>query len=140
ELFHMLNPANRTRNGTTLDRYQAEPYVIPGDVYSNAAHAGHAGWTWYTGAAGWMYRAGLESILGLKRRGESFRIDPCIPSTWSEFEIMWRVGSTRYAIHVTNPQRRCRGVAVATLDGEPADPGSLPLSSDGLTHAVEIVL
>jgi len=87
-----------------------------------------------------MYRAGLESILGLRRRGQSFRIDPCIPSTWSAFDITWRVGNARYEIHVTNPQRRCRGVAVATLDGQPADPGSIPLSSDGLTHAVQIEL
>ncbi len=140
ELFHMLNPINRTRTGGGLERYKAEPYVIPGDVYTNPAHAGRGGWTWYTGAAGWMYRVGLESILGLKRRGQMFEIDPCIPSTWSEFDISLRVGSTRYEIHVENPNRRCGGVAVATLDGEPADPASIPISSDGLTHAVQIVL
>jgi cyclic beta-1,2-glucan synthetase len=87
-----------------------------------------------------MYRVGLESILGLKRRGQVFAIDPCIPSTWSEFDISLRVGSTRYEIHVENPNRRCGGVAVATLDGESADPASIPISSDGLTHAVQIVL
>ena len=45
-------------------------------------HAGRGGWSWYTGSAGWMYRAGLESILGLRRRGETFIVDPCIPSSW----------------------------------------------------------
>ena len=140
ELFHMLNPVNRTRTGATLERYKAEPYVIPGDVYTNPAHAGRGGWTWYTGAAGWMYRAGLESILGLKRRGQVFEIDPCIPSTWNEFDISWRAGATRYEIHVANPLRRCRGVAAATLDGEPADPACIPINSDGLAHTVQIVL
>ncbi|HSD65789.1 MAG TPA: carbohydrate-binding protein, partial [Vicinamibacteria bacterium] len=64
ELFHMLNPVNHTRTAADVERYKAEPYVLAGDVFAHPAHAGRAGWTWYTGAAGWMYRAGLESILG----------------------------------------------------------------------------
>ena len=52
---------------------------MAGDVYARSPHAGRGGWSWYTGSAGWMYRAGLESILGLRRRGETFVIDPCIP-------------------------------------------------------------
>ncbi len=84
ELFHMLNPANHTRTPADVERYKTEPYVVAGDVYAHPAHAGRGGWTWYTGSAGWMYRAGLESILGLRRRGSTFEIDPCIPSSWPE--------------------------------------------------------
>src|SRR5207249_2316635 len=65
ELFHLLNPINHTRSAADVERYKAEPYVTAGDVYAHPAHAGRGGWTWYTGSAGWMYRAGLESILGL---------------------------------------------------------------------------
>ena len=82
ELFHMLNPVNHTRTAADVERYKAEPYVLAGDVFAHPAHAGRAGWTWYTGSAGWMYRAGLESILGLRRRGATFEIDPCIPAAW----------------------------------------------------------
>ena len=131
---------NRTRTGAGLERYKAEPYVIAGDVYANGPHAGRAGWTWYTGAAGWMHRAGLESILGLRRRGSVFEIDPCIPSTWNEYSISWRIGATRYDIAVVNPQRRCRGVAEATLDGHPADPRAIPIRSDGASHVLRVVL
>src|SRR3989454_4040637 len=62
ELFHLLNPINHTRSAADVERYKAEPYATAGDVYAHPAHAGRGGWTWYTGSAGWMYRAGLESI------------------------------------------------------------------------------
>ncbi len=140
ELFHMLNPVNRTRTGSALERYKAEPYVVAGDVYANSLHMGRAGWTWYTGAAGWMYRAGLESILGLRRRGMVFEIDPCIPAAWNEYSISCRFGSTRYEITVFNPDRRCRGVAEATLDGASVDARSIPIRIDGVTHHVQVVL
>jgi cyclic beta-1,2-glucan synthetase len=87
-----------------------------------------------------MYRAGLESILGLRRHGASFEVDPCIPATWPSFTIAWRVGRTRYDISVVNPERRCRGVASATLDGAPVDAHRVPLVDDGAVHEVKLVL
>jgi cyclic beta-1,2-glucan synthetase len=140
ELFHLLNPVNHTRSAAGADRYKGEPYVLAGDVYSHPAHPGRCGWSWYTGSAGWMYRVGLESILGLRRRGASFEIDPCIPSSWAEYSMSWRFGSARYEIVVTNPERRCRGVAEATLDGERVDSGAIPLADDGREHTVRVVL
>jgi cyclic beta-1,2-glucan synthetase len=140
ELFHMLNPANHTRTAADVARYKGEPYVVAGDVYAHPAHAGRGGWTWYTGSAGWMYRAGLESILGLRRRGESFEMDPCIPSSWPAYTIVWRFGRTRYEIAVSNPEGLCRGIAEAELDGAPVDPRSIPLADDGGTHQVRLVL
>ncbi len=140
ELFHMLNPVNHTRTAADVERYKAEPYVVAGDVYAHPAHAGRAGWTWYTGSAGWMYRAGLESILGLRRRGSTFEMDPCIPSSWPDYAIVWRFGRTRYEIAVSNPERRCRGIAAAKLDGAPVDSRAIPLVDDGGTHQVRLVL
>jgi cyclic beta-1,2-glucan synthetase len=87
-----------------------------------------------------MYRAGLESILGLRRRGSVFEIDPCIPSAWHGYTIAWRIGATRYEICVSNPNKRCRGVAAATLDGAPADPRAVPIVDDGATHTLRVVL
>jgi cyclic beta-1,2-glucan glucanotransferase len=140
ELFHMINPINHARTEGEAERYKTEPYVIAGDVYVHPAHAGRGGWTWYTGAAGWMYRAGLESILGLRRRGSSFELDPCIPSSWSEYEITWRFGASRYEITVANPERRCRGIAEAVLDDKPVDAAAIPLVDDGATHRLRVVL
>ncbi len=139
ELFHMLNPANHTRTLADVERYKAEPYVLAGDVLADS-HAGRAGWTWYTGSAGWMYRAGLESILGFRRHGTAFEIDPCIPAAWPAYKIAWRLGATSYEIDVINPERRSRGVADAVLDGTSVDPHAVPVLEDGERHELKVVL
>jgi len=79
ELLGMLNPIERARTPAAVARYRVEPYVVAADVYAEAPHVGRGGWTWYTGSAGWMYRAGLESLLGFCVRGTRLVIDPCIP-------------------------------------------------------------
>jgi len=140
ELFHLLNPINHTRTSSDVERYKAEPYVMAGDVYARPPHAGRGGWSWYTGSAAWMYRAGLEAMLGLRRRGATFSIDPCIPASWPEYEITWRLGRTTYAISVSNPERLCRGVSRACVDDRVVDPTKIPIVEDGETHRVQIVL
>ncbi len=140
ELFHMLNPINHTRSRIDVEKYRGEPYVLAGDVCAHPDHAGRAGWTWYTGSAGWMYRAGLESILGLRRHGATFEVDPCVPASWPEYSITWRVGRTTYEIAVANPDRACRGVARAELDGAPVDHRAVPIVDDGRVHQVRLVL
>ncbi len=140
EVFHMLNPINHARNAADVGRYRLEPYVVAGDVYSHPDHRGRGGWSWYTGSAGWMYRAAIESILGLRRAGATFSVDPCIPSTWPEYQIVWRIGETRYNVAVSNPGRRCRGVKAATLDGALVNPLAIPLVEDGRVHDVTVVL
>ena len=140
ELFHMLNPINHTRTPAEVARYKAEPYVVAADVYTHPAHLGRGGWTWYTGSAAWMYRAGLESILGITRHGPSFAIAPCIPSSWPGFKVRWRVGRSPYTISVTNTAHVNRGIASATLDGVPVDAGAIPLLDDGAEHQVAIAM
>src|SRR4029453_14669313 len=140
EMFHMLNPINHARSAVEVERYKGEPYVMAGDVYGRWPHAGRAGWGWYTGSAAWMYRAAIESILGLRRRGTHFGIDPCIPSAWPAYEITWRVETTRYVISVSNPGGLCRGVAESSLDGVGVNPAAIPLVLDGGTHHVRIRL
>jgi cellobiose phosphorylase len=140
ELFHMLNPINHGRTRADIERYKVEPYVIAADVYAHPAHMGRGGWTWYTGSAAWMYRLGLESILGLRRRGRSFSVSPCVPAPWEGFVVRWRYGRSDYEIAVENPERRNRGVAEAMLDGEPVDTRSIPLVDDGEPHRVRVVM
>jgi cyclic beta-1,2-glucan synthetase len=136
----MLNPINHTRTAADVERYKAEPYVVAGDVYARSPHAGRGGWSWYTGSAAWMYRAGLESVLGLRRGGTTFSIDPCIPSSWPEYEIAWRLRRTQYLISISNPERQCRGVVNASLDDVVVDAGAIPIVDDGRTHRVHVVL
>src|SRR5690606_4900718 len=100
ELFALLNPINHSRTPEEAERYKVEPYVVAADVYSVAPHAGRGGWTWYTGSAGWMYRAGIEGLLGIRREGATLVIDPCIPADWPGFEATVRIASTRCDIVV----------------------------------------
>jgi cyclic beta-1,2-glucan synthetase len=141
ELLAMLNPINHARTDVAVQRYKVEPYVVAADVYSEPPHTGRGGWTWYTGSAGWMYRAGLESILGFRLRGKRLVVDPCIPRAWPGFEMVFRYHSARYAIVVENPRRLSRGVASVEVDGTflHAESG-IELAADGNVHRVRIVL
>ncbi len=141
ELLHLLNPIHHASSRADVRKYKVEPYVMAADIYSEAPHVGRGGWTWYTGAAGWWHRAGLEWILGLRKRGSALRIDPCIPRGWKGFEIAYRHSLSLYRITVENPKGVCRGVARLSLDGAVL-PGEalIPLSDDGKEHDVQVVL
>jgi len=141
-LFSLLNPINHASTRADVQRYKVEPYVVAADIYSVPPHLGRGGWTWYTGSAGWLYRAGIESILGLRLQGTSLLLDPCIPTSWPRFELTYKRRSARYDITVENPQRVSRGVLSATLDGNPLPSGAarVPLVDDGATHSVRVIL
>ena len=142
ELFSILNPINHASTPDAIQRYKVEPYVACADVYSSPSHVGRGGWTWYTGAAGWMYRAGLESILGFRLQGATLVLDPCIPTTWPNFGIQFRYHSAHYDIRVENPRGVSRGIVRAELDGVTLSGNQvrIPLANDGATHRVRIVL
>ncbi len=153
ELFELLNPIHHSSTRAGLHKYRVEPYVAAGDIYAVAPHTGRGGWTWYTGSAAWMYRAGLESILGFRLAADRLIIDPCIPRSWREFEITYRMPrvrrvektesereSTVYGIKVENPHGVCRGVARLEIDGESQLSPEIMLVDDGRSHNVRIVL
>jgi len=140
ELFRLLNPISHSDTPEKAAKYRVDPYVIAADVYSVAPHVGRGGWTWYTGSASWMYRLGVEALLGFKRKGNRLEIDPCIPADWTGYDLTYRNGETVYTIHVHNPHGLNRGVSQITLDGAPVSDGSIPLLDDGLAHEVQVTL
>ena len=140
ELFALLNPINHASTRAGMHKYKVEPYVAAADIYAVWPHTGRGGWTWYTGSASWMYRAGLEFILGFKLRGETLRLDPCIPRGWREYEIEYRHKTARYSIRVENPHGLSRGVRSVEVDGEAQPSGEVALVDDGARHEVRVVL
>jgi cyclic beta-1,2-glucan glucanotransferase len=141
ELFEMLNPITHTSSRVSVQRYKVEPYVVAGDVYAEPPHVGRGGWTWYTGSAGWLYRAGLESILGFRVRGTMLSIDPCIPRNWPSYSVTFRYHSATYQIRVNNLSSVSRGVASINLDGKIVlDRANIPLVDDGAAHRVIVEL
>ncbi len=141
-LFSLVNPINHTSTRADVQRYKVEPYAVAADVYSVFPHVGRGGWTWYTGSAGWLYRAGIEGILGFHLQRDFLLLDPCIPRAWPGFEIAFGYRSARYEISVENPQGVSRGVASAALDGNALPEGAarVPLVDDGAVHKVRVLL
>ena len=141
-LFWMMNPVNHALTSADAYRYKVEPYVLAADIYSAPGHVGRGGWTWYTGSAGWMYRAGIEYILGIRREGRFLTLDPCVPRTWPRFSARVRHGGTFYEISVENPDNAGHGVREAELDGQPLPgrPVRFEMHDDGVTHGVRLVL
>jgi cyclic beta-1,2-glucan synthetase len=142
ELLSILNPINHTATRAGVYRYRVEPYVVAADVYAEPPHVGRGGWTWYTGSAGWMYRAGIEWLLGFRLRGAALHVNPCIPRAWSGFTLTFRYHAAIYLIQVENPHGVTRGVGRIELDGRPITPGpeGIGLVSDGHTHRIRVVL
>ncbi len=140
ELFAILNPINHASTRAGMHRYRVEPYVAAADVYSVIPHVGRGGWTWYTGSAGWMYRAAVEWILGFRLRGATLHLDPCVPRAWRGYKISFRYHSARYELAVENPHGATFGVASIELDGQQIAAREIPLADDGRTHAIRVVL
>jgi cyclic beta-1,2-glucan synthetase len=139
EVFNMLNPVSRATSRADVQRYKVEPYAVAADVYSEAPHAGRGGWTWYTGSAGWLYRAGLEWILGFKLRENRLTIAPCVPPDWPGFSIYYKHRAASYVISVDR-QPGPDALAQLTVDGQALKAGRnfIELVDDGATHQVHV--
>jgi cellobiose phosphorylase len=151
ELFAMLNPVNRGSGPAEIERYKVEPYVMCADIYAAPPHTGRGGWTWYTGAAGWMYRLTLETLLGLQLEVDHLRIAPRIPAYWDSYKIDYRYRETMYRITFKRVGEKAEHVTSVTVDGvevkgiaadgtEQMKAGLIPLVDDHREHYVEVDL
>jgi cyclic beta-1,2-glucan synthetase len=115
-LFALLNPINHALTPADAARYKVEPYVLAADVYSTPPHEGRGGWTWYTGSAAWMYRAGIEGLLGLTRDGPDLILDPCFPRAWPGVRLVVALTGGPLTITIRNPGGTGRVIVAACLD------------------------
>ena len=146
----MLNPVNHGSGPAEIKRYKVEPYVMCADIYGAAPHTSRGGWTWYTGAAGWMYRLTVETLLGLQLEVDHLRMTPCIPAHWESYKIHYRFRETYYHITVKRVGEKPEHEISVTLDGavvngvgidETGRPqGIIPLVDDHRDHHVEVDL
>jgi cyclic beta-1,2-glucan synthetase len=142
ELLSLLNPVNHTSTRAGVYRYKVEPYAVAADVYAVPPHAGRGGWTWYTGSAGWLYRAGLEWLLGFRIRGDTLHLAPCPPRDWRRYEFRLRRGGSTWDISVSNPGGDGRAIVSCDIDGTGKEPpfDAIPVPDDGKAHSLRIVL
>ena len=140
ELFELINPINLTSDPARVETYQAEPYAMCGDVYSEGALRGHAGWSWYTGSSGWLYQAGIEHILGLKVHPTHFTVDPRIPSEWRDLSFTYRRGGRSFIVAIGNKSGVESGVQHITINGKIADDGKVPFEDPTYGESVQVVV
>ncbi|MFA5982629.1 MAG: glucoamylase family protein [Methylococcaceae bacterium] len=141
ELLRMLNPINRTTSRTGIYAYKVEPYVLAADIYAEPPHTRRGGWTWYTGAAGWYYRAGIEHVLGLKLQAGSLYFNPCIPRAWGHYSMAYQHLNSLYQITVENPNGVTQGIVLIALDGhKQQSTESILLLDDGQSHQVRVIM
>jgi cyclic beta-1,2-glucan synthetase len=150
ELFAMINPINHGSQPDEIERYKVEPYVMCADIYAAPPHTSRGGWTWYTGAAGWMYRLAVETLLGLHLEVDHLRIAPCIPAHWASYKIHYRYRETVYHIAIKRVDKESEqlicvtvdGVAVheVCMDGAEQLQAMIPLVDDRREHYVEVDL
>jgi cyclic beta-1,2-glucan synthetase len=105
QYFCHLSPAHRAQHPRYAAAYGLEPYAMAADVYSEPPYTGQGGWSWYTGSAGLMHRAALESIFGLEQRASTLTFRPCLPQHWTEAELtLVRAGQRLHFTIVRIPQ------------------------------------
>jgi cellobiose phosphorylase len=140
KLWNLINPVYHATTAEEVQHYKVEPYVVCADVYGAPPHTGRGGWTWYTGSASWLYRVAVETILGFQLRGETLRVEPCIPPSWPRFELTYRHRSTTYRIVVDNSAGAGRGVRSVHLDGQRLLNDFVPLIHDSKIHDIRVQL
>jgi cellobiose phosphorylase len=139
-LLSLLNPIHHSATRAGADRYQVEPYVVAADVYDAPGHVGRGGWTWYTGAAGWMYRILVERILGVRREGARLVIDPCIARGWKGFEVTYRDGPGELHVVVENPDGVEHGIRRVEIDGRESEDAAVPLTGAAGRREVRVIM
>ncbi len=157
ELFSLLNPIHHGASLEDSQLYKVEPYVMSADIYAAAPHTGRGGWTWYTGAAGWMYRLAVETLMGLHLEVDKLRLEPLIPEEWESCKIHYRYRDTFYHIIIRRTGRepasseseggrmepaRVKRIGLDGIDLEQGGPlkGMVPLVDDRRDHNVEVEL
>ena len=140
DLFRMINPIEHSRTKESAKKYKVEPYVLVADIYGYGNLAGRGGWTWYTGSSSWLYEAGIHYILGLTIKEGYLYIEPCIPSSWKEYSIIYRYGSSIYHIKVQNKNEKTTGVEKILCNGIEVPEKRIKLIDDRKVYEIMVIM
>lgn len=138
EYFKMINPIEHARTKEAVNKYKVEPYVLAADVYGIGNLIGRGGWTWYTGSSSWLYKAGIETILGLTIKKGMLSVEPCIAKEWKEYSMIYQYKSSTYYIKVRNPNGKNTGVASFKVNGEEIKEKQIKLIDNGKRYEIEV--
>jgi len=137
-IFSKLNPILQAQKDA--DRYVAEPYCLPGNIDGkDSPYYGRAGWSWYTGSAGWLFSIVLEAICGVQPVHSGLLIDPCIPAHWQQVKIVRQFRGAIYEISIHNPDKKTGGVREIYIDDKKIKGNVIP-PQQARTYHVKVML
>ena len=131
ELINLLNPANKYLEKNKARIFKNEPYFMTADIYTNPQCYGRGGWSIYTGAAAWYYRAILEWFLGIKINNNAITFEPYLPDKWEEYEIEIEYFDTNFHVMVKRGQKNGMFDNDREFDS---------INFDGKNHEIRIVI
>ncbi len=109
------------------------------DIYSSSNMLGRGGWTWYTGSSSWLYIAGLEYVLGLRKLGKKLVIYPCIPNEWESYSIDYKYKEATYKINVYNPEKKGKGIKTIYFNNDLQESNEIELKETG-ENTIDVIL
>jgi cyclic beta-1,2-glucan synthetase len=121
--FTAISPAHRGAHGAT---YGLEPFAVAGDIETAQPHAGRGGWSWYTGAAGWLLRAAVECICGVRLAAGQLSVRPCLPPHWSQARVRLQLEGRQVELLL----QRATGQARPPADFRALQPGAVMALAD----------
>lgn len=140
EYFKIINPIEHARTREAVNKYKVEPYVVAADVYGVGNLTGRGGWTWYTGSSSWLYKAGVQYILGLEIKNKTLSVNPCISADWKEYSMRYQYKSSTYDIKVKNPEGNMTGVSKFLVNGEEIQEKEIKLIDNGKIYEIEVIM
>lgn len=139
QVFEGLSPAHRWADPRLGAAYAIEPYVMAGDIYAHPPWVGRGGWSWYSGSAGWLLRAAVESICGVVVAQGRVHVQACLPPHWERAEVCIRHDGRWHRLIVCSTEAAVR----TALAGEPGariaaahEPLDLNQLGDASTHVL----
>ena len=140
-VYTLLSPAHRwsSADPTRGPRYALEPYVMAGDVYTQPPWIGRGGWSWYTGSAGWLARAGVESICGVVRSQGQLVVRPALPAHWPEAAVLLRDTDKSVQVLVCQDEHQAE-LALSRWPGARTLAAGTPLAWAGLADGDVLVV
>lgn len=139
ELFRKITPGYLS--GEADDPKRRCPAYMYANCYFGAEHRYNRfqmEFTWVTGSVAWFNNVLLQHLLGARAEFGGLRIDPRLPSDWTEATVERHFRSSVYRITIRKPKGKATGVRQITLDGKPLEGTLLPILTDGKTHNVEV--
>lgn len=120
--------------------HRTEPYVYAQMIAGkDAFKPGESKNSWLTGTASWNFYAITRYILGIRPQYDGLMVDPCIPNSWTGFEVIRKFRGATYRIVVSNPSNVSKGVAGIVVDGKRIEGNIIPIMAEG-NYLVEVTM